>query len=187
MLKPDYPLKTARLLLRPFEPGDLDDFYAYRSRPDVFRYLYGESVTREECAELLDKLMADHELTAEGDRLALAVHLPEADRVIGSAVLKWRSESDRQGEIGYSLNPDFQGHGYATEAAAKMLELGFGHLGLHRIVAECDPRNEPSWRVMERLGMRREAHFRELEIFKGEWGDLFVYAMLEEEYARAQA
>ncbi|MET9228161.1 GNAT family N-acetyltransferase [Lentzea sp. NPDC003310] len=180
-------LKTDRLLLRPFEPTDLDDFYAYRSRPEVFRYLYGESVTREECAELLDKLIADHELKAEGDRLALAVHLPDENRVIGSTVLKWRSEKDRQGEIGYSLNPDFHGRGYATEAARAVLELGFRDLGLHRIVAECDPRNEPSWRLMERLGMRREAHFRELEIFKGEWGDLFVYAMLEEEFARAQA
>jgi RimJ/RimL family protein N-acetyltransferase len=187
VLKPDYPLKTGRLLLRPFEPGDLDDFYAYRSRPEVFRYLYGESVSREECAELLDKLVSDNELTAEGQRLALAVYLPEADRVIGSAVLKWRSEKDRQGEIGYSLNPEFHGHGYATEAAGAVLELGFGRLGLHRIVAECDPRNVPSWRLMERLGMRREAHFRQNEIFKGEWGDLFVYALLEEEYERAQA
>lgn len=182
----DYPLNTGRLLLRPFEPTDLDDFYAYRSRPEVYRYLYGESVTKEECAELLDKLIADHELTGEGRRLALAIHLPEAGRVIGGAVLKWRSEKDRQGEIGYSLNPEFHGHGYATEAARKMLQLGFDGLGLHRIVAECDPRNEPSWRLMERLGMRREAHFRELEVFKGEWGDLFVYAMLEEEF-RAQA
>jgi RimJ/RimL family protein N-acetyltransferase len=183
----DYPIMTGRLLLRPFQTSDLDDFYAYRSRPDVFRYLYGESVSREECAELLDELVKDSELTSEGQRLALAVHLPEAGRVIGSAVLKWRSESDRQGEIGYSLNPEFHGHGYATEAARKMLELGFEGLGLHRIVAECDPRNVPSWRLMERLGMRREAHFRELEIFKGEWGDLFVYALLEEEYERAQA
>ncbi|MCG8924055.1 GNAT family N-acetyltransferase [Lentzea sp. CC55] len=187
MLRPDYPIKTDRLLLRPFQPTDLDDFHSYRSHPDVYRYLYGDHVTKEECADLLAEFAADRELTKAGDRLALAVHLPEADRVIGSVVLKWLSETDRQGEIGYSLHPGFQGRGYATEAARKMLELGFEHLGLHRIVAECDPRNEPSWRLMERLGMRREAHFRELEIFKGEWGDLFVYAVLEEEYARARA
>ncbi|SEQ18489.1 Protein N-acetyltransferase, RimJ/RimL family [Lentzea xinjiangensis] len=183
----DYPLKTDRLLLRPFRPDDLDDFHAYRSRPEFHRYLYDEAATREECVELLDKLAADDELTGEGQRLALAIHLPEAGRVIGGVVLKWRSEAHRQGEIGYSLNPDFQGHGYASEAARKMLELGFDGLGLHRIVAECDPRNEPSWRLMERLGMRREAHLREFEIFKGEWGDLFVYALLEEEYRRGAA
>ncbi|MGW6444650.1 GNAT family N-acetyltransferase [Lentzea sp. NPDC055074] len=183
----DYPLNTGRLLLRPFRPTDLDDFYAYRSRPDVFRYLYEESVSREECAELLDRLIADDELTGENQRLALAIFLPEAGKVIGGAVLRWRSEKDEQGEIGYSLHPEFQGRGYATEAARAMLDLGFTHLGLHRIVAECDPRNEPSWRLMERLGMRREAHFRHNEIFKGEWGDLFVYALLEEEYRRADA
>lgn len=154
MLRLDYPIRTDRSLLRPFEPTDLDD---YRSRPEVFRYLYGESVTREECAELLDKLIADNELKSEGQRLALVVHLPDEDRVIGSAILKWRSEKDRQGEIGYSFNPDFQGRGYATEAARQLLDLGFFDLGLHRITADCDARNEPSWRVMERLGMHEEA------------------------------
>ena len=66
-----------------------------------------------------------------------------------------------------------------------MLKVGFEDLGLRRIIAQCDPRNESSWRLMERLGMRREAHFRECEIFKGEWSDLFVYAMLAEEFLRA--
>ncbi len=55
-------------------------------------------------------------------------------------------------------------------------------LGLHRIAGRCDGRNIPSARVMERLGMRREAHFRENEIFKGEWGDEFVCAILEHEW-----
>ncbi|WP_434450860.1 GNAT family N-acetyltransferase [Lentzea sp. E54] len=186
-MRPAYPLKTDRLLLRPFQLEDLDDFHAYRSRADVNRYLYTETATRDECAELLAKLVNDHELTSDGQRLSLAVHLPEAGKVIGGVVLKWLSEKDRQGEIGYTLNPGFEGHGYATEAARAMLKLGFEDLGLHRIIAQCDPRNEPSWRLMERLGMRREAHFRQNEIFKGEWGDLFVYAMLEDEYERAQA
>ncbi|MGW4211694.1 GNAT family N-acetyltransferase [Lentzea sp. NPDC004789] len=187
MLKPDYPLRTDRLLLRPFELTDLDDFYAYRSRPDVYRYLYGEAANREQAAELLAKRMGETELTEEGQWLALAAYWPEAGRVVGDVVLKWLSAQDRQGEIGYGFNPEFGGKGLATEAAERMLRLGFEELGLHRIVAECDPRNEPSWRLMERLGMRREAHFRQNEIFKGEWGDLYVYAMLEEEYRRAQA
>lgn len=182
MLKPGYPLRTARLLLRPFEPTDLDDFYAYRSRPDVYRYLYGEAVNREQAAELLAKRMAETELTGEGQGIALAAYWPEVGRVVGDVVLKWLSAQDRQGEIGYGFNPEFGGKGLATEASARMLQLGFEELGLHRIVAECDPRNEPSWRLMERLGMRREAHFRDFGIIQGEWGDLYVYAMLAEEY-----
>ncbi|GAA3631637.1 GNAT family protein [Lentzea roselyniae] len=181
-MRPEYPLKTDRLLLRPFEERDLDDFHAYRSLPDVHRYLYNEAPDRPECEELLAKRITEDELTGEGQRLALAVYWPEAGRVVGDVVLKWLSEADRQGEIGYGFNPDFQGKGLATEAAAVMLKVGFEQLGLHRIIAQCDPRNEPSWRLMERLGMRREAHFREFEIFKGDWGDLYVYAMLAEEY-----
>ncbi|RAS63946.1 RimJ/RimL family protein N-acetyltransferase [Lentzea atacamensis] len=181
-VRPEYPLKTDRLLLRPFEERDLDDFHAYRSLPDVHRYLYNEAPDRPEFEELLAKRITEDELTGEGQRLALAVYWPEAGRVVGDVVLKWLSEADRQGEIGYGFNPDFQGKGLATEAAAVMLKVGFEQLGLHRIIAQCDPRNEPSWRLMERLGMRREAHFREFEIFKGDWGDLYVYAMLAEEY-----
>ncbi|GGU67717.1 GNAT family N-acetyltransferase [Lentzea flava] len=181
-MRPDYPLKTERLLLRPFEERDLDDFFAYRARPDVQRYLFTEVPDRAACAELLARRMTEDELTEEGQRLALAVYWPEARRVVGDVVLKWLSETDRQGEIGYGFNPEFQGKGLATEAAGAMLKLGFEGLGLHRIIAQCDPRNEPSWRLMERLGMRREAHFRDFGILKGEWGDLYVYAMLAEEY-----
>ncbi|MDX8036543.1 GNAT family N-acetyltransferase [Lentzea sp. BCCO 10_0856] len=184
-MRPDYPLKTDRLLLRPFEPGDFDDLHAYRSNPEVCRYLYGEAATPEESAERLERSLAMDELTEEGQWLVLAVVLD--DEVIGDVVLKWVSEQHRQGEVGYTLNPAHQGKGYAREAAEAMLKVGFEELELHRITAICDPRNEPSWRLMERLGMRREAHFRESEMFKGAWGDTYVYALLAEEYERAQA
>ena len=179
-MRPDYPLKTARLVLRPFEPGDLDDLHAYRSDPEVCRYLYSEPGTIEESRQRLDKSLTMDELTEEGQWLVLAVTLD--DRVIGDVVLKWVSEQHRQGELGYVFNPAYQGKGYAREAAEAMLRIGFEELGLHRVAAVCDPRNEPSWRLMERLGMRREAHLRESEMFKGEWGDCFVYAMLAAEY-----
>ncbi|MEV6241606.1 GNAT family N-acetyltransferase [Lentzea sp. NPDC051838] len=186
-MRPDYPVKTDRLVLRPFEEQDLDDLHAYMSNPDVCRYLYSEPSSLEETQKRLERSFTLDELTEEGEWLVLAVYLPEADRVIGDVVLKWVSEKHRQGEVGYVFNPEFHGKGYAREAAEAMLKIGFDELGLHRIAAECDPRNEPSWRLMERLGLRREGHFRQNEIFKGEWGDLFVYAMLEEEYRRAQA
>jgi len=80
------------------------------------------------------------------------------------------------------MHPDHRGHGYATEAAAAMLGLGFEGLGLHRIVGRLDARNDASARVLERLGMRREAHFVENEFVKGEWCDELVYAMLASEW-----
>lgn len=83
------------------------------------------------------------------------------------------------------FHPEFGGRGYATEAAAVMLRLGFGDLGLHRITGRLDARNTASARVLERLGMRREAHFVQNEIVKGEWTGELVYAMTEDEWRRA--
>jgi len=185
-VRPDYPLRTDRLVLRPYEPADFDDFHAYRSRPDVYRYLFADHLEdRAKAEEAFAKKMTQTELTEEGQWLVLAAYWPEAGRVIGDVVLSWLSEEHRQGEIGYVFNPEFHGKGLAHEAAAQVLKIGFGAMNLHRIIATCDPRNEPSWRLMERLGMRREAHFREYELCKGEWRDAFIYALLEEEYARA--
>ncbi|MBW4721301.1 GNAT family N-acetyltransferase [Saccharothrix obliqua] len=180
MTKPSYPIRTERLLLRPFTAGDQAVLYSWQSREDVMRYLYGGPKTPEESAESLARKLAVTWPEKEGEHLSLAV---ERDGVvIGETVLKWLHEEFRQGEIGYVLHPDHHGRGYATEASRAMLALGFDNLGLHRIVASCDAFNEPSWRVMERLGMRREAHFRHNEVFKGSWGEEFIYAILEDEW-----
>ncbi len=182
MLVPEYPIATERLLLRPLGPDDLDDVYAYHSRPDVARYLYWEPRTRDEVALVLADKAKETELHAEGDRLGLGVYWPEVGRVVGDVVLFWRDRDFRQGEVGFVFNPEFHGRGLATEAAAAMLDLGFAGLRLHRVFGRCDARNTPSARLMERLGMRREAHFVHDEFFKGEWGDQFVYAILESEW-----
>ncbi|WP_162470774.1 GNAT family N-acetyltransferase [Saccharothrix deserti] len=180
MIKPDYPIRTRRLTLRPFTLDDHAALHSWQSRPDVVRYLYGEARTPEETSERLARGMAVTWPEKEGDHLALAVE--KDGEVIGETVLKYLNEAHRQGEIGYTFHPDHHGNGYATEAAAAMIELGFANLGLHRIVASCDAFNEPSWRVMERLGMRREAHFKHNEIFKGAWGEELIYAILEDEW-----
>lgn len=183
LLKPTYPIETDRLLLRPCEPRDLDVMADIRSRADVVRYLYWQVQTRGEVAEALDRRMSMTALEKEGDGMVLAVELKETGLMIGDVVLQWLSEQHRQGETGFVFHPDFHGKGYALEASREMLRLGFDELGLHRIVGRCDARNTASSRLMERLGMRREAHFRENERFKGEWGDELVYAMLEGEWA----
>jgi len=102
--------------------------------------------------------------------------------LVGDVLLTWASAEHRQGEIGYVLHPEHAGRGYVTEAAREMLRLGFDGLGLHRIVGRLDARNAASARVLERLGMRREAHLRENEFVKGEWTDELVYALLAREW-----
>jgi RimJ/RimL family protein N-acetyltransferase len=180
MGKPDYPLKTARLTLRPFVMGDLDALHDIQSRPEVTRYLLYDARDRGQVRKVLEeRIQADF---VARDALNLAVVLPETGALIGDVVLFLRSREHRQGEIGYVFHPDYGGRGYATEATRALLGLGFEHYGLHRIVGRLDARNTASARLLERLGMRREAHLVQNEFIKGEWTDELVYAMLEDEW-----
>jgi len=183
-----FPVRTARLLLRPFAADDLDAVYDLQSRPDVTRYLLYDVRDRGQAREALQERIRAGQRGRDSDRLilALAVVLPQTAVVIGDVGLYWQSREHRQGEIGYVIHPDHAGHGYATEAARVMLGLGFDRFGLHRVVGRLDARNTASARVLERLGMRREAHFVQNEFLKGEWTDELVYAMLSEEWRSAR-
>ena len=178
------PITTPRLILRPFREGDLDDLYAYYALPEVTRFLYSEPHDLEKARETLAKKMKSVTLNKKDDRLVLAVEEKNSGRVIGEVLLLWKSKKHNIGEVGYVFNPAFQGQGYATEAAREMLRLGFETCKFHRMIACCDARNTASMRVMERLGMRREAHYVENEFIKGEWTDELIYAMLEREWMK---
>jgi RimJ/RimL family protein N-acetyltransferase len=182
MLKPDWPITTQRLTLRPYTSEDFDDLHDIQSRPEVTRYLLFGTRDRAEVRKSLTQKVAAAVLEEEGTSLTLAVVLPETGGVIGDVMLFWRSREHRQGEIGYIFHPDHGGQGYATEAAQVMLRLGFEELGLHRIIGRVDARNTASARVLQRLGMRHEAHFLQNEIVKGEWTDEIVFAILEDEW-----
>jgi RimJ/RimL family protein N-acetyltransferase len=181
-LHPQYPITTARLRLRPLTVMDLDAALTYRGRADVCRYLPFEAM---DSAVLLGRLRTDlgrTALTDEGQSLTLGVERADSGRLIGDVVLFYRSREHAGGELGYVFHPDVAGQGYATEAAAAVLDLAFGPLGLHRVIARLDARNEASARLAARLGMRREAHFVRTELVKGEWVDELVFAILAEEW-----
>ncbi|MFZ0543789.1 MAG: GNAT family N-acetyltransferase [Candidatus Promineifilaceae bacterium] len=177
-----YPIETARLYLRPYENDDLEDLHNFYSRPDVARYLYWEAKDLEGTRESLTLKKRNTKLAGANSALVLAAVLQETGVLIGEVMLFLRSVEHRQGEIGFVFNPDYHGRGYATEAAKVILRIGFENARLHRIYGRCDPRNNGSYRLMERLGMRKEAHFVHNEIFKGEWGDELYYAILENEW-----
>ena len=185
MLRPTYPLRTERLLLRPFDDDDLEAVYETHSRGDITRYLYWEPRTRDEALEMVERRKLETAIETEGDGLHLVAQLHDSPAMVGHVSLQWVSREHRQGEIGFVLHPDHHGRGYATEASAAVLRLGFEGLDLHRIVGRCDGRNIASARVMERLGMRREAHLLENEFIKGEWTDELVYAILADEWRTA--
>jgi RimJ/RimL family protein N-acetyltransferase len=178
-------LETERLILRPFTPDDFDALFAMHSRPEVARYLYWGPRTEAEVRTVLEKKVAGRAIRSEGDVLAFAVVLKTTNEVVADMVLQFVSEEHRQGEIGYIVHPDHQGHGYATEACGAILRLAFEDLKLHRVVGHLEARNAASARVLEKLGMRREAHFVENEYVKGEWQSGLIYAILDREWRSA--
>lgn len=183
-LAPSYPIETERLRLRPFSRGDVDAVCAYRSREDVTRFMFDPPMTREACAEAVQARVGQTAWAGEGDRIFLAVERTHDLSMMGEVVLILRSRESRQAELGYTFHPDFHGCGYATEASRALLDLAFA-AGIHRVFARCHAGNDASRRVMERLGMRREAHFREHVLVKGGWDEEFVYAVLHREWRAA--
>lgn len=181
-LRPAYPIQLERVRLRPFVASDFDAVADMQSRPEVVRYLMWDVMDPDSVQAFLDRRLRQSQIDGDDTALVLAAVLPPSDRVIGEFMLRLSSARHRQGEIGWSLHPDAQGHGYATEAARELLRIGFEDLGLHRIVADADPRNTGSLRIMERLGMRHEALYREAFFLKGEWVDETHYAILEDEW-----
>ncbi len=179
---PNYPIATERLLLRPFIRGDVDAVHSYRSRPEVAAYLFDQPMNQEECAEAVRARASQVAFTREDDKILLAIEEQETGRLVGEVSLIWRSVADQQAEIGYIVHPDFWGQGYAVEAGRALLAFGFGTGALHRIYARCDARNVASARVMQRLGMRQEAHFRHHAQFKGRWDEELIYAILESDW-----
>ena len=181
------PLRTERLTLRPATTGDADPTWKFRQLPSVNEWLTG-------CPADLDGY---RELFGDPARLATTVvvtlgHDPGGP-VIGDLMLRredaWAQldVADRarglQAELGWVLDPAYTGRGYATEAVRELLRHCFEDLGVRRVTADCFLDNDSSWRLMERLGMRRELHaVRESLHRSGRWLDVVGYALLAEEW-----
>ena len=178
----DRPLRTARLILRPYTLDDMSSLFDLFSREDVCRYLPWAPLDLEQARAKLDQRILQTTIGPERDAIIPIAIEAATGLAVGEFMLRVRSGDDRQGEVGWSVHPDFQGRGFATEAAREMLRVGFEDLGLHRIYAEADPRNLGSLKVMKRLGMRHEGHLVENMFLKGEWVGEAIYAMLESEW-----
>jgi RimJ/RimL family protein N-acetyltransferase len=181
------PLRTERLILRPYTSEDIRSLHDLFGREDVCRYLPWPPMDIEQARAKLEQRLLQTHIGPDRDAMVPAAVEAATGRAIGEFMLRVRSREERQGEIGWSLHPDVHGRGFATEGAREMLRVGFEELGLHRIYADADPRNDASIRVMERLGMRREAHLVETWFLKGEWVDEVVYAILESEWRASAA
>ncbi|HEY3561890.1 MAG TPA: GNAT family N-acetyltransferase [Kribbella sp.] len=176
------PIETDRLILRRYVENDYDDLLKLQSDPDVARFLLHDVRTPEQVKEALAGRLADVAMDTDGQALTVAVILRDTGQHLGEVTLFMNNVEQRTGEIGYVFHPESHGHGYAAEASAELLRIGFEELGLHRIIARLDARNDASAKLLNRLGLRQEAHFVKNEYLKGEWTDELVFAMLFEEW-----
>ncbi|MGI5205142.1 GNAT family N-acetyltransferase [Spirillospora sp. CA-108201] len=179
----DWPISTDRLLLRRATPDDLDATWVFRQLPEIHEWVGAATTTYDDYRE---------RFLREG-RLADLLIVELDGRVIGDLMLQvqdaWAQEevADQakgvEAELGWTLDPSYGGKGYATEAVRALIDIAFGSLGLRRLHADCFYDNEPSWRLMERVGMRREQHTvrDSLHRTKG-WLDGLTYAILAEEW-----
>jgi RimJ/RimL family protein N-acetyltransferase len=186
----DRALHTDRLTLRPAGVEDAEATWAFRRLDAVNEWLTGTP----------DDIAGYRELFAEPDRLSTTVilqlgHDPDA-QVIGDLMLRredaWAQldvadlARGAQAELGWVLDPAHTGHGYATEAVRELLRYCFEDLGVRRVVASCFLANQSSWRLMERVGMRRETHARRESLHRsGQWLDTLGYAVLADEWRAA--
>lgn len=179
------PLIGDRVVLREFTMDDVDAMYAYLSDDEVFRHVSWEPPTLDETTNSVREASEAARATPRPD-YELAVTLRDTDEVVGQVTLKTDRYiprlRQRTSELGFMLRRDYWGRGIATEAARLLLDFAFGQLGLHRVFAVVDEDNLASVRVLEKLGLRREArHVRDVFV-RGEWLTSLIYAVLEDEW-----
>ena len=178
------PIQTKRLIIRRFTLPDIDDIIAFTEHPSVARET--TNIPREDRAKMQEyiKTQNGYSLFETQACVDIAIELKATGVVIG--LLSLVSNGKRQGEIGWGFGLEHRGQGLATEAARALITYAFNECGYHRLFAGTIFTNTRSWTLMERLGMRKEAHFVKAHVpaeEAGEWIDTVLYAVLAEEWS----
>lgn len=178
------PLRTERLVLRPYRESDAGDLFGIFSDPKVMRFLSSPPWTSHDRArEVIERDVSAFE---SGEHLGLAIERIEDKQLIGQCTLFKLSEACRRAEIGYSLASGVWGNGYMSEALSALIRYGFKRMNLNRIEADVDPRNDASVRMLERFGFVREGLLRERWIVDGEVSDSAIYGLLRKDWRPGQ-
>ncbi|MFC5379892.1 GNAT family N-acetyltransferase [Aquipuribacter nitratireducens] len=182
-----WPVRTLRLELRPAAPRDVAATWRYRRLDEVTRWITRAPLDRESYARDF----------VDPQRLAATIVVSAGAQVVGDLMLRvedaWAQAEVAaaargvQAELGWVLDPAVRGRGYATEAVEAVLRVCFEELGLRRVHARCFAANDASWRLMERVGMRRESHTVQESLHRsGQWYDGVGYGMLAGEWRGAR-
>lgn len=177
-------IETPRLLMKPLQLRDIRGMYAYRSDPEISRYQSWRP-SREEEVEAFILKYGNGNINVVDSWCQMGVYRKTSRELIGDVGMHFLPPDSRQVELGFTISPRHQRKGYAAEAVDALLTYLFGDLNKHRIIASVDPRNTASIALLEKMGMRKEAHhIRSIWTSEG-WGDDMVYALLREEWENA--
>ena len=179
-------IETKRLILREHVAADAATMAAAWADPRYGRFRHDWADQAAKARELVERFV-DAQRAEPRLVWQLAIDDKADGRHIGTCGVRVNDPERREANIGYEIDADRWGRGYATEAATAILRYGFADLGMHRIWAECVADNAASARIMEKLGMRQEARFREHQHFKGHWWDTLIYAILDREWLAIEA
>lgn len=174
-------LTTERLILREFVERDWEAVLAYQQDPLYLRYNEWTSRSAEEVRAFI-QMFLDHQKHVPRIKFQFAVTLKSTGQLIGNCGVRRNSAEAREGDVGYELDSNYWGKGYATEAARAVLGFGFSQVELERISAWCIADNLGSARVLEKIGMQLERRMRKHQYFKGRWWDTLCYAVSYEEW-----
>jgi RimJ/RimL family protein N-acetyltransferase len=181
---PALPIDFARVRLRRIEGSDIDAMFAIYADAEVARYLSFPPMTeRREAEDFVGRIHAGY---ADGGSWQLAVERREDGALIGTCILFHFHEQSRRAEIGYTLGRAYWSQGYMREALIGLIDIAFGALDLNRLEADIDPRNDPSARILERLGFRKEGYMPERWIVNGEVADTAFFGLLRSDWKRRE-
>lgn len=163
--------------------SDVDDLFEYQSHPEIVRYIPWPPRSVDQVTSAAEKTISTGKFTLQEDNdyIVLVWELKSSGKVIGQSNMGLVSKENKTSNIGWVTHQDFHRQGYAFEATKALLTYAFTNFDLHRVIADIDTRVPESAALAEKLGMRREAEFKDGEFFKGEWCDMWLYAILKAE------
>jgi len=175
-------VQTARLVLRNFIDSDLESFLAYRNDLEVAKYQgWGLPYPREKGEDFI-AFMKERTALKQGGWIQFAIALKDTDELIGDLGCYIKEDDIRQARIGFTIAAKHWRKGYISEVIPCLLEYLFEDMDIHRVVADCDVDNVASYRTLEKLGFRREAHFVESYLVNGVYASEYHYGLLQREW-----
>jgi RimJ/RimL family protein N-acetyltransferase len=164
------------ITIRQFEKSDLQTFASYRAIPEVAQYQSWSDYTYDDAIKLYDS-MQGHTLGEVGQWFQLAIADKQSHKLLGDLAIHFID--DQQVEVGFTLAPENQGKGIGSKSLSAFIDHLFNTMNKYRIIATTDCDNHAAYKLLERVGFRREAHFVNNIFFKGQWGSEYQYALLK--------